>query len=57
MKVLSNRFEAVKTNTLGTQDLIEVTIDEEVEKFVTISTDKAANPISINILGATKLLG
>jgi FlaA1/EpsC-like NDP-sugar epimerase len=49
-----NPFEAVKTNVLGTQNLIEVSMDEKVEKFITISTDKAVNPI--NVMGATKLL-
>lgn len=49
-----NPFEAVKTNVLGTQNVIEVAIDEEVEKFITISTDKAVNPV--NVMGATKLL-
>jgi len=49
-----NPFEAVKTNVLGTQNLIEVCIDEEVEKFVAISTDKAVSPA--NVMGATKLL-
>ncbi|MFC1712004.1 SDR family NAD(P)-dependent oxidoreductase [Patescibacteria group bacterium] len=49
-----NPFEAVKTNVVGTQNLIDVAIDEEVNKFITISTDKATNPI--NVLGATKLL-
>jgi|LGVF01.1.fsa_nt_gb FlaA1/EpsC-like NDP-sugar epimerase len=49
-----NPFEAVKTNVLGTQNLIEAAMDEEVENFITISTDKAVNPI--NVMGATKLL-
>lgn len=49
-----NPFEAVKTNVIGTQNLIEAGMDEEIEKFITISTDKATNPI--NVMGATKLL-
>jgi len=49
-----NPFEAVKTNVLGTQNLIEVALAENVEKFISISTDKAVNPMST--MGATKLL-
>jgi FlaA1/EpsC-like NDP-sugar epimerase len=49
-----NPFEAVSTNVYGTQNLIEVARDEQVDKFLAISTDKAVNPI--NTMGATKLL-
>lgn len=49
-----NPFEAVKTNVLGVQNVIEVALDEEVEKVIAISTDKVANPT--NTMGATKLL-
>jgi UDP-N-acetylglucosamine 4,6-dehydratase/5-epimerase len=49
-----NPFEAVKTNVIGTQNLLELAIDEDIEKLITISTDKAANPV--NVMGATKLL-
>jgi FlaA1/EpsC-like NDP-sugar epimerase len=49
-----NPFEAIKTNVIGTENLLEVAMDEEVEKVITISTDKAVNPV--NVMGATKLL-
>jgi FlaA1/EpsC-like NDP-sugar epimerase len=49
-----NPFEAIKTNVIGTQNLLEVAIDENVEKVIAISTDKAVNPA--NVMGATKLL-
>lgn len=49
-----NPFEAAKTNVFGTQNVIEAALDEEVGKFITISTDKAINPV--NVMGATKLL-
>jgi UDP-N-acetylglucosamine 4,6-dehydratase/5-epimerase len=48
-----NPFEAVKTNILGGQNVINVAIDRGVKKVIALSTDKAANPI--NLYGATKL--
>lgn len=49
-----NPFEAVKTNVLGTQNLVDAARESNVEKFIHISTDKAAMPI--NVMGTTKLL-
>ena len=48
-----NPFEAVKTNILGAQTVIEAAIDCGVRKVMAISTDKAVNPV--NLYGATKL--
>ncbi len=48
-----NPFEAVKTNILGAQNVIEACIDNNVKRVVALSTDKAANPL--NLYGATKL--
>ncbi len=48
-----NPFEAVKTNIMGAQNVINVAIDQKVRKVIALSTDKAANPI--NLYGATKL--
>jgi len=49
-----NPFEAVKTNVIGTQNLIEACIHEDVETAVAVGTDKAVSPL--NAYGATKLL-
>jgi len=49
-----NPFDAVKTNVLGTSNMLEIAILEGVSKFIFISTDKATNPSST--LGASKLL-
>jgi UDP-N-acetylglucosamine 4,6-dehydratase/5-epimerase len=48
-----NPFEAVKTNVLGAQNVIDAAIDCNVTKVLAISTDKAVSPV--NIYGATKL--
>lgn len=48
-----NPFEAVKTNIIGAENVINLAIDNNVEKVLALSTDKAANPI--NLYGATKL--
>lgn len=48
-----NPFEAVKTNIIGAQNVIETAIELGVKKVVALSTDKAAAPI--NLYGATKL--
>lgn len=47
-------MEAVKTNIIGSNNLIESCIENGVEKVVALSTDKAALPI--NVYGATKLI-
>jgi len=49
-----NSFEAVKTNIIGTQNVIDASIAQNVSRVLLISTDKAANPSSV--MGATKLL-
>ncbi|MDH5404064.1 MAG: polysaccharide biosynthesis protein [Candidatus Heimdallarchaeota archaeon] len=49
-----NPFEAIKTNVLGTQNLINAALTEDISHFILISTDKAASPL--NVMGATKLL-
>lgn len=48
-----NPFEAIKTNVLGAQNVIEAAMDSGVRRVVALSTDKAAAPI--NLYGATKL--
>lgn len=48
-----NPFEAVKTNVLGAENIINAAIDKNVKKVVALSTDKACSPI--NLYGATKL--
>lgn len=49
-----NPLEAVKTNIDGTANIINSAIDNEVEKVMLISTDKAVHPV--NLYGATKMV-
>jgi UDP-N-acetylglucosamine 4,6-dehydratase (inverting) len=48
-----NPFEAVKTNVIGGQNVIDAALHNKVSKVIALSTDKAAAPI--NLYGATKL--
>lgn len=47
-------LEALKTNVIGTQNVIEAAIINKVKKVINISTDKAANPV--NFYGMTKAI-
>lgn len=48
-----NPFEAIRTNVIGAQNVIDAAIDRKVKKVIALSSDKAANPV--NLYGATKL--
>jgi UDP-N-acetylglucosamine 4,6-dehydratase len=48
-----NPIEYIKTNILGAQNIIDVSLDSKINKVVALSTDKASSPI--NLYGATKL--
>ncbi|MBD1139708.1 UDP-N-acetylglucosamine 4,6-dehydratase (inverting) [Pelagibacterales bacterium SAG-MED38] len=49
-----NPFETIKTNVIGTQNVIESCIENNVAKLISLSTDKASSPV--NLYGASKLL-
>jgi len=53
-KIEYNPFEAIKTNVLGAQNLIDACLSTNVELAVAVGTDKAVSPL--NTYGATKLL-
>ncbi|MDE0926437.1 MAG: UDP-N-acetylglucosamine 4,6-dehydratase (inverting) [Methylophilaceae bacterium] len=48
-----NPMEAIKTNIIGADNVVNACIDQGVERVIALSTDKAANPL--NLYGATKL--
>jgi UDP-N-acetylglucosamine 4,6-dehydratase/5-epimerase len=48
-----NPMECIKTNIYGANNIINVALEQKVEKVIALSTDKAVNPI--NLYGATKL--
>ena len=48
-----NPFEAVQTNVIGAENVVSAAIDNEVPLTISLSTDKAVNPV--NLYGATKL--
>ena len=49
-----NPTEAVKTNVIGADNIVDAAIDAGIKKVIILSTDKAVNPI--NLYGATKLV-
>ena len=48
-----NPFEVVKTNILGSQNVVDAALDAKIAKAILISSDKAVHPI--NLYGATKM--
>lgn len=48
-----NPFEAVKTNIIGGENIVEAALTNGIPKIISLSTDKAVNPV--NLYGATKL--
>lgn len=49
-----NSFEAIKTNVLGTQNVVDSALANNIDKLITISSDKAVDPNTV--MGTTKLL-
>jgi UDP-N-acetylglucosamine 4,6-dehydratase len=48
-----NPIECIKTNVMGAENVINVSINQNVKRVIALSTDKAVNPV--NLYGATKL--
>lgn len=48
-------YEAIKTNVIGTENIVKLSIKHNVEKVIDVSTDKAVDPL--NVYGTTKSLG
>ncbi len=53
-KIEYNPFEAIKTNVIGSQNVVDACLHENVERAICVGTDKAVSPL--NTYGATKLL-
>ena len=53
-KIEYNPFEAIKTNVIGSQNVVDACLHENVERVIGVGTDKAVSPL--NTYGATKLL-
>ena len=53
-KIEYNPFESIKTNVIGSQNIIDNSLRQNVEKVICVGTDKAVSPL--NTYGATKLL-
>jgi UDP-N-acetylglucosamine 4,6-dehydratase/UDP-glucose 4-epimerase len=53
-KIEYNPFESIKTNVIGSQNVIDNSLKQNIEKVICIGTDKAVSPL--NTYGATKLL-
>ena len=53
-KIEYNPFESIKTNVIGSQNVIDNSLKQNVEKVICVGTDKAVSPL--NTYGATKLL-
>ena len=53
-KIEYNPFESIKTNVIGSQNVIDNSLRQDVERVICVGTDKAVSPL--NTYGATKLL-